>query len=112
MSDGCAAQGERYDVWYCNHKYDSDGICDFLKLRETGIKDVFENMGQEYSDPNPVCTDERWSALVQSVTVYRGNHFIFTLANSERVISHSTLQSTPQGSPRVFLVQRLADERS
>ena len=77
--------GERYDVWYCNHKYDGDEICDSPRLRETEIRDAFEKVLQECGDPNPVYTDERWNELVQSVAVYRGNHLIFTLANGETV---------------------------
>ena len=77
--------GERYDVWYCNHKYDGDEICDSPRLRETEIREAFEKVLQECGDPNPVYTDERWNELVQSVAVYRGNHLIFTLANGETV---------------------------
>ena len=77
--------GERYDVWYCNHKYDGDEICDSPRLRETEIREAFEKVLQECGDPNPVYTDERWNELVQCVAVYRGNHFIFTLANGETV---------------------------
>ena len=77
--------GERYDVWYCNHKYDGDEICDSPRLQETEIRDAFEKALQECGDPNPVYTDERWNELVQSVAVYRGNNLIFNLANGETV---------------------------
>ena len=77
--------GERYDVWYCNHKYDGDEICDSPRLRETEIRDAFEKVLQECGDPNPVYTDERWNELVQTVTVYRNNNLLFNLANGETV---------------------------
>ena len=77
--------GERYDVWYCNHKYDGDEACDSPRLREAEIRDAFEKVLQACGDPNPAYADERWSELVQSVTVYRNNHLIFTLANGKTV---------------------------
>ena len=33
--------GEHYDVWYCNHKYDGDKVCDSPRLRETEVKEAF-----------------------------------------------------------------------
>ena len=75
--------GERYDVWYCNHKYDGDEICDSPRLREPEIRDAFDKVLQKCGDPNPVYTDERWNELVQTVTVYGNNHLIFTLSNGE-----------------------------
>ena len=77
--------GERYNVWYCNHKYDGDEPCSSPRLREAEIRDAFEKVLQECGDLNPVYTEERWNELVQSVTVYRGNNLIFTLANGETV---------------------------
>ena len=77
--------GERYDVWYCNHKYDGDEICDSPRLRETEIRDAFEKVLQACGDPKPAYTDERWNELVQSVTVYRNNNLLFNLANGETV---------------------------
>lgn len=77
--------GEHYDVWYCNHKYDGDEPCSSPRLREAEIRDAFEKVLQACGDPNPAYADERWSELVQSVTVYRNNHLIFTLANGKTV---------------------------
>lgn len=77
--------GERYNVWYCNHKYDGDEPCDSPRLRETEIKAAFEKMLQSCGDLNPIYTDERWNELVQSVRVYKGNYLIFTLASGEIV---------------------------
>ncbi len=36
--------GEHYDVWYCNHKYDGDKVCDSPRLRETEVKEAFGKM--------------------------------------------------------------------
>ena len=44
--------GERYNVWYCNHKYDGDKTCDSPELRDEEIKAAFEKMLQKCSDAN------------------------------------------------------------
>ena len=75
--------GEHYDVWYCNHKYDGDKVCDSPRLRETEVKEAFGKMLQKCGDPNPVYTDKRWGDLGESVTVYKGNHLTFTLTSGE-----------------------------
>lgn len=77
--------GERYNVWYCNHKYDGNEPCESPRLRETDIKAAFEKMPQNCGDLNPVYTDERWNELIQSVRVYKGNHLVFTLTSGEIV---------------------------
>ena len=77
--------GERYNVWYCNHKYDGDKTCDSPRLRDEEIKEAFEKMLQKCSDANPVYTDERWNKLVESVKVCRGGHLIFTLTDGRIV---------------------------
>lgn len=77
--------GERYNVWYCNHKYDGDKTCDSPRLRYEEIKAAFEKMLQKCSDANPVYTDERWNKLVESVKVCRGGHLIFTLTDGRIV---------------------------
>ena len=77
--------GERYDVWYCNHKYDGDKACESPRLRDEEVKAAFEKMLQKCNDPNPVYTDERWTELVESVKVCRGGHLIFTLTDGKIV---------------------------
>ena len=77
--------GEHYDVWYCNHKYDGNEVCDSPRLRETEVKEAFGKMLQKCGDPNPVYTDKRWSELVESVKVYKDNHLTFTLTSGEIV---------------------------
>ena len=77
--------GERYNVWYCNHKYDGDKTCESPRLRDKEVKEAFEKMLQKCDDPNPVYTDERWNKLVESVKVCRGGHLIFTLTE-DRVV--------------------------
>lgn len=76
---------ERYNVWYCNHKYDGDETCASPRLRETEVKEAFEKVLQECGDPNPIYTDERWNEFVESVKVCRGNHLIFTLNDGKIV---------------------------
>lgn len=77
--------GERYNVWYCNHKYDGDKACESPRLRDEEVKEAFEKMLQKYGDSNPVYTDERWNKLVESVKVCRGGHLIFTLTDGRIV---------------------------
>ena len=77
--------GERYNVWYCNHKYDGDRACESPRLRDEEVKAAFEKMLQKCSDPNPVYTDEKWNELVESVKVCRGGHLIFTLTEGRVV---------------------------
>lgn len=77
--------GERYNVWYCNHKYDGDKACYSPRLRDEEVKAAFEKMLQKCGDPNPVYTDERWNELVESVKVCRGGHLIFTLTDGKIV---------------------------
>lgn len=77
--------GERYNVWYCNHKYDGDRACESPRLRDEEVKAAFEKMLQKCSDPNPVYTDEKWNELVESVKVCRGGHLISTLTEGRVV---------------------------
>lgn len=77
--------GERYNVWYCNHKYDGDRAYESPRLRDEEVKAAFEKMLQKCSDPNPVYTDEKWNELVESVKVCRGGHLIFTLTEGRVV---------------------------
>ena len=77
--------GKRYNVWYCNHKYDGDKACESPRLRDEEVKEAFEKMLQKYGDSNPVYTDERWNKLVESVKVCRGGHLIFTLTEGRVV---------------------------
>ena len=77
--------GERYNVWYCNHKYDGDRACESPRLRDEEVKAAFEKMLQKCSDPNPVYTDDKWNEMVESVKVCRGGHLIFTLTEGRVV---------------------------
>ena len=77
--------GERYNVWYCNHKYDGNKACESPRLRDEEIKAAFEKMLQKCNDPNPAYTDARWNELVESVKVCRGGHLLFTLTDGRIV---------------------------
>ena len=77
--------GERYNVWYCNHKYDGDRACESPRLRDEEVKAAFEKMLQKCSDPNPVYTDEKWNELVDFVNFFRGGNVIFTLTEGRVV---------------------------
>ena len=76
--------GERYDVWYCNHKYDGESPCTTCRLRETEIKDAFEQMMGQRNDFTSY-SDELWLKLVESVTVYPDKRLAFQLTTGELV---------------------------
>lgn len=75
--------GERYPIWYCNHKYDGESICQTKSLREEEVKDLFEEMQVKRKEANVSYSDERWRELVQSLTVYQDGRFVFSLTNGE-----------------------------
>lgn len=79
------ATGERYPIWYCNHKYDGESICQTKSLREEEIKALFEEMQMKRKEADASYSDERWRELVQSLTVCQDGHFMFSLTNGENI---------------------------
>ena len=63
------ANTERYDVWYCNHKYDRVNKCQSPVLREEQIKLAFEYALQKTRHRNRGFTEDLWHQIVESVTV-------------------------------------------
>lgn len=77
------ANTERYDVWYCNAKYDGENKCSSPVLREDEIKAaievVFRQLGKEWTK----YTDALWRKTVEKVTVYPGGKLEFQLKSGE-----------------------------
>lgn len=77
--------GERYPVWYCNHKYDGDSICQTGPLKEDEIKVSFENALEMLGENNPAYNEERWTTLVQSLTVYSDGRLAYLFTDGKEV---------------------------
>ena len=69
--------GERYDVWYCNHKHDGDRPCTTPPLREPEVKAAFAELLTERDGKAATYSDARWRELVDSVTVHPNNLLLF-----------------------------------
>lgn len=70
---------ERYDVWYCNRRYNDSKTCGSPILREKEIKTAFELILKRRKAPDPTYSDERWRTLVECVTVYPDRKLRFKL---------------------------------
>ena len=77
--------GERYPIWYCNHKYDGDEVCQTGSLREETIKAAFEAMQMKRHESEFAYSEDRWRELVQSLTVYRDGKLKFLLTTGEEI---------------------------
>ena len=76
--------GERYNVWYCNHKYDGEH-CTTPRLREDEIKNLFVQVLEKREECAAEYSDERWSELVQQVTVCSNSKITFALTTGEEI---------------------------
>ena len=77
--------GERYPIWYCNHKYDGESVCQTEPLREEKIKAAFETMQTKRGETDISYSDERWLQAVQTLTVYRNGRLKFLLVSGDEV---------------------------
>ena len=77
--------GEKYPIWYCNHKYDGDTVCQTKPLREDEIKAAFEIVLRKLGKNDPAYSDEHFRELVQSITVYPNGQLHFLLINGREV---------------------------
>ena len=73
--------GERYSVWYCNHKYDGATVCQTEPLKEDKIKGLFETILQTLGMSDHAYSHDRWNKLVQSFTVYSDGRLHFALTD-------------------------------
>lgn len=77
--------GERYDVWYCNHKYNGESVCMTPCLKETEICAAFEKVMAESGKGQVIFSNDVWSKWVQMVTVYRNGHLRFILTDGQDI---------------------------
>lgn len=71
--------GERYDVWYCNHKYDN-AKCHTPRLKEDEIKELFVKMQLKRGIPDPPFTESCWDETVKQVKIC-ADKAVFTLTD-------------------------------
>ncbi len=77
---------ERYDVWYCNHKYAHAEKCQSPVISEDQIKEAFEMILAEHGTTGkPTFTEEKWRELVDTVVVYPGLRFIFRMKDGAEI---------------------------
>ncbi len=70
----------RYDVWYCNHKYKGEKTCQTPFLREEEIRAAFEKALIRINSKETSFSEELWCRFVETVTVYPDGRmtFLFT----------------------------------
>ncbi len=61
---------ERYDVWYCNHKYTNSQNCQTPYLREEEIKEAFSSAIKQKEGSEVAYTEVLWRESVEKVVVY------------------------------------------
>ncbi len=77
---------ERYDVWYCNHKYAHAEKCQSPVIRESQIKEAFEMILAEHDTTGkPTFTEAKWREQVDTVVVYPGLRFIFYMKDGAEI---------------------------
>ena len=78
---------ERYDVWYCNQRYQGGSICKTPFLYESEIRLAFEQVLSTLGKETDYC-EKRWRELVDTVTVQPDRKLIFSLTDgSEHTIA-------------------------
>ena len=77
------ANTERYDVWYCNAKYDGPAKCPSPVLREDEIKAAIEVVLRQLGKERTKYTDSLWRKTVEKVTVNPGGKLEFQLKSGE-----------------------------
>lgn len=75
----------RYDVWYCNHRYDGTQKCETPTIREEEIRAAFVKVLKMLGRPEQEYTDGLWRELVESVTIGHDRKATFLLTNGETV---------------------------
>ena len=75
----------RYDVWYCNHRYDGEEKCGTPTLREEEIKTAFVRVLKKLKYPETDYSDELWRELVELVKIYKDRKTSFLLTDGTEV---------------------------
>ncbi len=71
---------QRYDVWYCNHRYKSSQTCQTPILKENDIKEAFLTALKQKGESNTEYSEANWQKWIDSIIVYPTGKmkFIFT----------------------------------
>lgn len=77
--------GERYDVWYCNHKYDGAFHCETPYFKETDILAAFEKAMTKYGKCQETVSIASWEKWVQSVVAKENGCLKFILTDGNEV---------------------------
>ena len=77
--------GERYPIWYCNHKYDGGQKCQSSVLREDQIKAAFETVLRKQNLKDNSYSDALWKETVGKVTVYEDLRLVFLLRDGKEI---------------------------
>lgn len=77
--------GERYDVWYCNHKYDGAVHCETPYFKETDIQVAFEKAMIKYGKRQEFFSIASWEKWVQSVVAKENGCLKFILTDGNEV---------------------------
>ncbi len=75
----------RYDVWYCNHRYNSESQCKTPTLREDEIKASFLNALKQLGQPETEFSDTLWREMIESVTIQNGRQASYLLTDGREV---------------------------
>lgn len=76
---------ERYDIWYCNHKYKGDKKCETPFLREDEIWAAFEKAISNKAAEETPYSEDLWRTLVEKVTVYPDRSIMFLFADGSEI---------------------------
>ena len=76
---------ERYDVWYCNHKYKQPNHDQTPVLREEDIKKAFEKAASEIKGEKCSYSEDLWRSLVKTVTVFPNESMEFLFVDDNAV---------------------------
>lgn len=71
----------RYDVWYCNHRYSGDEKCNTPTIREGDIQAAFVK-AMKLKDG---FTEELWRRLVEQATIYEDGRIEFKLTDGKTI---------------------------
>ena len=76
----------RYDMWYCNHRYDKEYNCQTPYLRESEIKAALVTALQQAGHPETEYSDELWRTMVESATVSQDRKITFLFSDQTEAV--------------------------
>lgn len=79
------ANTERYDVWYCNHKYANADKCQTPVIRQDELENVFKRVLSEMGSEEKEYSGSLWHKLVSHVLVHPDLHLDFHLVDGKEV---------------------------